>query len=96
MSDHSPNHAPRKRNSVATDMELRRRLLSCMAETLTSRQYQVFVLNFLEGMPQKEIAAEFGLSRTSVCKTLAAAKYRMRLALGYTFEPPDPQDCYED
>ena len=40
-------------------------------------------------MPQKEIAAEFGLSRTAVCKTLAAAKYRMRLALGYTFEEPE-------
>lgn len=96
MSDPSPSRAARKRNSVATDMELRRRLLSCMAETLTSRQYQVFVLNFLEGMPQKEIAAEFGLSRTSVCKTLAAAKNRMRLALGYTFEPPEPQDSYEE
>ncbi|MDY4484255.1 MAG: sigma-70 family RNA polymerase sigma factor [Butyricicoccus porcorum] len=77
-------------------MELRRRLLSCMAETLTSQQYQVFVLNFLEGMPQKEIAAEFGLSRSAVCKTVAAAKYRLRLALGYTFEPPDPdEDFYE-
>ena len=85
-----------EKNSAGTDMELRRLLLSCMAETLTSQQYQVFVLNFLEGMPQKEIAAEFGLSRSAVCKTVAAAKYRLRLALGYTFEPPDPdEDFYE-
>lgn len=89
MSHPSRNAAGPKRNSVATDMELRRRLLSCMAETLTSQQYQVFVLNFLEGMPQKEIAAEFGLSRSAVCKTVAAAKYRLRLALGYTFETPE-------
>lgn len=81
-----------KKNSAVTDMELRRRLLSCMAETLTSKQYQVCVLNFLEGMPQKEIAAEFGLSCSAVCRTLAAAKYRLRLALGYTFELPDDED----
>ena len=92
MSSQSPEEAVRKRSSVATDTELRRQLMSCMAETLTSRQYQVFVLNCLEGMPQKEIAAEFGLSRTAVSKTLAAAKYRMRLALGYTFEQEESQD----
>ena len=89
MSSQGHKEAVRKRSSVATDTELRRQLMSCMAETLTSRQYQVFVLHCLEGMPQKEIAAEFGLSRTAVCKTLAAAKYRMRLALGYTFEEPE-------
>ena len=78
-------------------MELRRRLLSCMAETLTSRQYQVFVLHFLEGMPQKEIAAEFGLSRSAVSKTVNAAQYKLRLALGYTFESPEPEaEWYED
>lgn len=91
-----PNHgaAAQKRNSVATDTELRHRLLSCMAETLTSQQYQVFVLNFLEGMPQKEIAAEFGLSRSAVCKTVAAAKNRLRLALGYTFQSSDDDSMY--
>lgn len=47
-------------------------------------------------MPQKEIAAEFGLSRTAVCKALAAAKYRMRLALGYTFEQANPDDDFID
>lgn len=100
MSHQSHQSPVPKRNSVVTDMELRHRLLSCMAETLTSRQYQVFVLNCLEGMPQKDIAAEFGLSRTAVCKALAAAKYRMRLALGYTFEESDSDedfetDCYD-
>lgn len=83
-----------EKNSVATDMELRRQLLSCMAETLTSQQYQVFVLNFLEGMPQKEIAIEFGLSRSAVCKTVAAAKYKLRCALGYSFESPAPEDDF--
>ncbi len=87
MSNQSRGAAVPKINSVAADMELRRRLLSCMAETLTSRQYQVFVLSFLEGMPQKEIAAEFDMSPSSVSRCLAAAKTRLRHALGYTFEP---------
>ncbi|HIV68517.1 MAG TPA: sigma-70 family RNA polymerase sigma factor [Candidatus Butyricicoccus stercorigallinarum] len=97
MSSQSRGAADREKNSAVTDMELRRRLLSCMAETLTSRQYQVFVLHFLEGMPQKEIAAEFGLSRSAVSKTVNAAKYKLRLALGYTFESPEPEaEWYED
>lgn len=66
--------------------ELRRLLLHVAARTLTAKQYQVFVLHFLEGMPQKEIAVEFGLTRSAVCKRYAAALYRLRLALGYEFE----------
>ena len=83
-----------EKNSAGTDMELRRLLLSCMAETLTSAQYQVCVLNLLEGMPQKDIASEFGLSRSAVSRTISAAKYRLRLALGYSFEPVDPMDDF--
>lgn len=66
-------------------MELRRLLLHVAARTLTAKQYQVFVLHFLEGMPQKDIAAEFGLSRSSVCKSAAQVMQRMRLAMGYEF-----------
>ena len=94
MSNQSRSAAGQKRNSVATDMELRRRLLSCMAETLTSAQYQVCVLNLLEGMPQKDIASEFGLSRSAVSRTISAAKYRLRRALGYSFEPADPMEDF--
>lgn len=79
-----PADIPEK-NSADTDTELRHLLLSCMAETLTSHQYQVFVLNFLEGMPQKEIAQEFNLSPSAVSRCLTAAKLRLRKALGYTF-----------
>lgn len=67
-------------------MELRRLLLHVAARTLTAKQYQVFVLHFLEGMRQNEIAAEFDLSRSAVCKRYAAALCRLRLALGYEFE----------
>ena len=65
MSHPNPSEAGQEKNSAGTDMELRRRLLSCMAETLTSAQYQVCVLNLLEGMPQKDIASEFGLPPVS-------------------------------
>lgn len=94
MSRQIHNVADLEKNSVATDMELRRQLLSCMAETLTSQQYQVFVLNFLEGMSQKEIAIEFGLSRSAVCKTIAAAKHKLRCALGYSFETTTPEEDF--
>ena len=83
-----------EKNSAGTDMELRRLLLSCMAETLTSAQYKVCVLNLLEGMPQKDIASEFGLSRSAVSRTISAAKYRLRRALGYSFEPADPMEDF--
>lgn len=94
MSHPSPSVADPEKNSAGTDMELRRLLLSCMAETLTSAQYQVCVLNLLEGMPQKDIANEFGLSRSAVSRTISAAKYRLRRALGYSFEPIDPMDDF--
>lgn len=53
------------------------------------------MLNFLEGMPQKEIAQEFDLSPSSVSRCLAAAKMRLRKALGYTFEAPQ-EPAWED
>lgn len=97
MSHLNPSVDAPEKNSAGTDMELRRLLLSCMAETLTSGQYQVCVLNLLEGMPQKDIANEFGLSRSAVSRTISAGKYRLRRALGYTFEPDDPmEDFLED
>lgn len=75
--------------SAAVGMELRRQLLQCMAETLTQRQYQAFVLNFLEGMPQKEVARELGISPSAVSRLCLAARYRLRLALGYELESYD-------
>lgn len=75
--------------SAAQGMELRRQLLQCMAETLSRRQYQVFVLNFLEGMSQQEIAAELNISRTSVSRAGMQARFKLRRALGYEFEDDD-------
>lgn len=97
MSYPSETDPKNESDSAAVDMELRRRLLSCMAETLTSHQYQVCVLNLLEGMPQKEIAEVFGISRAAVCRTVRVSRRKLRRALGYTFELPDPsEDFLED
>ncbi len=76
-------------DSAKAGMALRRQLLQCMAETLTPRQYQVFVLNFLEGMPQSEIACEMGLSQSTVSRHCQAARVRLRQTLGYELETPE-------
>ena len=86
-----------EKNSAGTDMELRRLLLSCMAETLTSAQYQVCVLNLLEGMTQKEIAEIFGISPSAVSRSISSGQRRLRKALGYHFEQADPmEDFWEE
>lgn len=74
--------------SARPGMVLRRQLLQCMAETLTPRQYQAFVLNFLEGMPQNEIASEMGVSQSTVSRHCQAARVRLRQSLGYELEEP--------
>ena len=86
-----------KNASAATDMVLRRQLLSCMAETLTRHQYQVCVLNLLEGMTQKEIAEIFGISPSAVSRSISSGQRRLRKALGYHFEQADPmEDFWEE
>lgn len=98
--NHNNPNRENKSSSVSPGMVLRRQLLQCMAETLTPRQYQVFVLNYLEGMPQVEIARELGISPSSVSRHMLWAKERMRRALGYEFAPyesdPDDPEMFPD
>ena len=82
-------------NSVSPGMVLRRQLLQCMAETLTPRQYQVYVLNFLEGMPQVEIARELGISPSSVCRHLSIAMSKIRAAMWAETED-EIEDIWEE
>ena len=90
MSENHSSHTNQSGNdSVSPGMVLRHQLLQCMAETLTPRQYQVFVLNYLEGMPQVEIARELGISASCVSRHLLWAKNRMRQAIGYELAPCD-------
>ena len=68
-----------------------------MAETLTRHQYQVCVLNLLEGMTQKEIAEIFGISPSAVSRSISSGQRRLRKALGYHFEQADPmEDFWEE
>ena len=39
-----------------------------MREALTQRQYDVLRLHYIEGLPQKEIAAQWGISPSAVCR----------------------------
>lgn len=78
MSNQSRSATERDQNTVEPAMELLRLLRVQMAELLTPRQYQVFALHFVDGVPQNVIAAELGLSCSAVSKTYNAALERLR------------------
>ena len=67
-----------ERSTVTPAMESLRQLRWSMAQVLTPKQYQVFALCFLEGMPQKEIAAELGMSRSAVSISYTSALKKLR------------------
>lgn len=67
-----------ERNTVAPGTELLRLLRWSAAETLTQKQYQIFAMHFLDGVPQVVIAAELGMSRTAVSKIYNRAMSRLR------------------
>lgn len=74
----SANAVDREKDTAEQAMESLRQLRWSMAQVLTPKQYQVFALCFLEGMPQKEIAAELGLSVSSVSKIYTSALKKLR------------------
>ena len=67
-----------ERRTVTPDTELLRQLRWSMAQVLTPKQYQVFAMHFLDGVPQIVIAAELGMSRTAVSKVYNNALNRLR------------------
>lgn len=74
----SANVDDQERSTVTPAMESLRQLRWSMAQVLTPKQYQIFALHFLEGMPQKTIAAELGLSVSSVSKIYTSALKKLR------------------
>ena len=74
----SANAADREKDAAEQAMESLRQLRWSMAQVLTPKQYQVFALCFLEGMPQKEIAAELGMSRSAVSISYTSALKKLR------------------
>ena len=74
----SVNAAGRESSTVTPAMESLRQLRWSMAQVLTPKQYQVFAMHFLDGVPQVVIAAELGMSRTAVSKVYNNALNRLR------------------
>lgn len=74
----SVNVAGQENGTVTPAMESLRQLRWSMAQVLTPKQYQVFALHFLEGIPQGVIAAELGMSRSEVSKIYNRAMNHLR------------------
>ena len=74
----SVNADGQERSTVTPGAELLRQLRWSMAQVLTPKQYQVFAMHFLDGVPQVVIAAELGMSRTAVSKVYNNALNRLR------------------
>lgn len=74
----SVNVAGQENDIVTPAMESLRQLRWSMAQVLTPKQYQVFTLHFLEGIPQKEVAAELGMPRSAVCISYNSALKKLR------------------
>ena len=74
----SVNADDQERSTVTPAMESLRLLRWSMAQVLNPKQYQVFALHFLEGVPQNEIACELGLTRTGVSRCYSYAIESLR------------------
>ena len=74
----SANAADREKDTAEQAMESLRQVRWSMAQVLTPKQYQVFAMHFLDGVPQGVIAAELGMSRTAVSKVYNNALNRLR------------------
>ena len=72
------NEDDRERSTVTPGTELLRQLRWSMAQVLTPKQYQVFAMHFLDGVPQVVIAYELGMSRSAVSKTYSRAMNHLR------------------
>lgn len=86
------SHAGRKRDLVATGMDCRHLLLQCAAESLTSQQYQVWVLCYCEGLTQREVSAILDVNPSDVSRCLRVAQTKMRKLLGFAVDLPTEQD----
>lgn len=54
-----------------------------MQQELTARQYEVLLLNEVEGLSGKEIAHKLGISQSAVSRHLTRGKKRLRVLLSY-------------
>lgn len=64
------------------DQQLRR-LRRVMDAELTDKQHRVVVGYYLEHRNMAELAREFGVNKSTICRTLQRAEARMRRCLKY-------------
>ena len=57
-----------------------------MRDVLTSRQYDVLMLYYVQGLRQNQIAARWGVSPSAVSKHLKRARKRLIVMLAYNLE----------
>lgn len=63
---------------------LRRNLRLARQQELTARQQEMVRLYYDEGMTMPQIAAQLGVNRSTVCRTLRRARERLYRFLRYT------------
>ena len=71
----------KRAEETAWRLAFRRAFLEAMRGYLTERQYQALCLHELERMPQKQIAALWGVSPSAVCRQIRRGRKRMAVVL---------------
>ncbi len=64
----------------------REAFFEALQKQLTARQYEVLLLNEVEGLSGKEIAHKLGISQSAVSRHLTRGKKRLRVLLSYNLE----------
>lgn len=64
---------------------VKRNLRMAMREELTPRQAELLRMNFYEQMSMTEISRQLGISKSTVSRTIARAKVRLKRCLKYSF-----------
>lgn len=59
------------------------RIRNVIERELTACQREILIAVYIDGKSQVQVAAERGISRSTVCRTLARAKNRMQRFLRY-------------
>lgn len=62
---------------------LKRNLLRCLREDISPRQRTVLLMYFAKQMSQPEIAAELGVNKSTVNRTIKRGEQRLRQCLRY-------------
>lgn len=78
-------------NALAGDNSAWRRafrdaFLTAMRQELTARQYQALMLHYVENRSQRDIAAQWGISPSAVCRHIARGRRRLNRLLSYNLE----------